>query len=85
MDISPVFLIFFSVFFGILIGDAAYGSVFLILTLIFHNKLKHKVKDAAPLYPDVQLKRVEAIIWGVLTGTFRTVCWAPSSSRSWPG
>ena len=69
VDISPVFLIFFSVFFGILIGDAAYGSVFLILTLIFHNKLKHKVKDAAPFILMYVLS-ASAITWGVLTGTF---------------
>src|SRR3989344_1292961 len=69
VDISPVFLIFFSVFFGILIGDAAYGSVFLILTLIFHNKLKHKVKDAAPFILMYVLSAA-AITWGALTGTF---------------
>ena len=69
VDISPVFLIFFSVFFGILIGDAAYGSVFLILTLIFHNKLKHKVKDAAPFILMYVLS-ASAITWGALTGTF---------------
>ncbi len=69
VDISPVFLIFFSVFFGILIGDAAYGSVFLILTLVFHNKLKHRVKDAAPFILMYVLS-ASAITWGVLTGTF---------------
>lgn len=69
VDISPVFLVFFSVFFGILIGDAAYGSVFLILTLVFHNKLKHKVKDAAPFILMYVLS-ASAITWGVLTGTF---------------
>lgn len=69
VDISPVFLVFFSVFFGILIGDAAYGSVFLILTLIFHNKLKHKVKDAAPFILMYVLS-ASAITWGALTGTF---------------
>lgn len=69
VDISPVFLIFFSVFFGILIGDAAYGSVFLFLTLIAHMKLKHKVKDAAPFILMYVLS-ASAITWGVLTGTF---------------
>lgn len=69
VDISPVFLIFFSVFFGILIGDAAYGSVFLILTLVFHNKLKYKVQDAAPFIL-MYILSASAITWGVLTGTF---------------
>jgi len=69
VDISPVFLIFFSVFFGILIGDAAYGSVLLISTLIFHHKLKHKVKDAAPFIL-MYILSASAITWGALTGTF---------------
>ncbi|MBI5150244.1 MAG: hypothetical protein HZA28_05690 [Candidatus Omnitrophica bacterium] len=69
VDISPVFLIFFSVFFGILIGDAAYGSIFLLLTLILHHKLKHKVKDAAPFIL-MYILGTSAVIWGVLTGTF---------------
>lgn len=69
VDISPVFLIFFSVFFGILIGDAAYGSVFLILTLILYSKLKHKVKDVAPFIL-MYILSASAITWGVLTGTF---------------
>ncbi len=69
VDISPVFLIFFSIFFGILIGDAGYGLVFFGLTAFLHIKLKDKVKDKAPFFL-VYVLSSSAIVWGVLTGTF---------------
>lgn len=69
VDISPVFLVFFSIFFGILIGDAGYGMVFFALTLFAQMKLKNKVKDKAP-FVLVYVLSCSAIIWGVMTGTF---------------
>ncbi len=33
LDVSMLFLIFFSIFFGILIGDAGYGLVYILITL----------------------------------------------------
>lgn len=68
-DISVVFLIFFSIFFGILIGDAGYGLLFLALTLLAQLKLKNKVKEKSPFYLIYVLSGC-AIVWGVLTGTF---------------
>ena len=40
VDVSAVFLIFFTLFFGILIGDAAYGAIFMgmLLTFVFQKK-----------------------------------------------
>lgn len=69
VDISPVFLIFFSIFFGMLIGDAGYGLIFLSLTMFFHGKLRKTVKDPAP-FMLVYVLSAAAIVWGVLTGTF---------------
>lgn len=69
VDISLVFLIFFSIFFGILIGDAAYGLIFLGLTAFFQFKLKNKVTDQSPFFLMYVLSAA-AITWGVLTGTF---------------
>ena len=69
VDISLVFLIFFSVFFGMLIGDAGYGSLFLILTAFLQIKLKNKIKDPAP-FMLVYVLSAAALIWGLLTGTF---------------
>ncbi|MFH0840311.1 MAG: hypothetical protein V1883_04800 [Candidatus Omnitrophota bacterium] len=69
LDISMWFLIFFSIFFGILIGDAGLGLVYFILTLIFHRKLKNILhNNSLPIL--FYLLSLCAIIWGVLTGTF---------------
>jgi V/A-type H+/Na+-transporting ATPase subunit I len=68
MDVSLSFLLFFSVFFGILIGDAGYGVTFFGLTLWARKKLGPKA-DRAPFELMLILSSC-AIIWGLLTGTF---------------
>ncbi len=69
LDVSMLFLIFFSIFFGILIGDAGYGLVYILITLGLQKMMK----------PDAEMKTTIslfyllgscAIIWGILTGTF---------------
>ena len=66
-DISGVFLIFFSIFFAILIGDAGYGLLFLAITLFARKK-----KPNAPAYPFVLfgILSVCTIIWGAITGNY---------------
>lgn len=68
-DISFVFLIFFSIFFGILVGDAAYGLIFALGTFIVEKKIGNKIKDKTPFYL-MYLLCLTTIVWGVLTGTF---------------
>jgi V/A-type H+/Na+-transporting ATPase subunit I len=68
LDVSITFLIFFSIFFGILIGDAGYGFVYLLLTAFFlQQKLGAKHARATLL---LYVLSCSAILWGVLTGTF---------------
>jgi V/A-type H+-transporting ATPase subunit I len=69
LDVSMLFLVFFSVFFGILIGDAGYGMVYILLTMWMQRKMKNnaKAKDVCLLF---YLLSSCAVIWGVLTGTF---------------
>jgi V/A-type H+-transporting ATPase subunit I len=73
LDISLVFLIFFSIFFGILIGDAGYGLAYIIITLLLSLWLKKKammtgeMKTATLLF---YLLGSSSVVWGVLTGTF---------------
>jgi len=66
-DISGLFLIFFSIFFAILIGDAGYGVIFLLATLVARYK-----KPRAPAYPFVLfgILSVCTIVWGALTGNY---------------
>jgi V/A-type H+/Na+-transporting ATPase subunit I len=67
VDISACFLLFFSVFFAMLIGDAGYGVVLLAVTLGLRRK--HRQAPAAPFWLFGVLA-VCTIIWGVLTGTY---------------
>ncbi len=69
LDISPVFIIFFSIFFGMLIGDAGCGLVYLLLTFISQRKLGRKIKDKSVFFLFYVLSSC-AIIWGLLIGSF---------------
>lgn len=69
LDISFWFLIFFSVFFGMIIGDAGYGIIFSALTFIAQLKWGKKVSGAGP-FVLLYLLSGCAVIWGFLTGTF---------------
>ena len=68
LDISPFFLIFFSIFFGLLVGDAGYGAIIMLATLIAHWKLGGRLPDKTIFYLNYVLSSV-TIIWGLLTGT----------------
>jgi len=69
LDVSTLFLIFFAIFFGILIGDAGYGLVYILITLGVQKtmKLNTELKTTVSLF---YLLGSCAILWGVLTGTF---------------
>ena len=66
-DISPYFLIFFSVFFAMLIGDAGYGALFLIITFLVQRKFKKLPKEPIIL---MYILSGCTIIWGAITGTW---------------
>jgi V/A-type H+-transporting ATPase subunit I len=73
IDISIVFLIFFSIFFGILIGDAGYGLAYIVITLLLSIWLKKKMMMNREMRTTVSLFYLlgfSAVIWGLLTGTF---------------
>ncbi len=69
LDISLPFLIFFSIFFGILIGDAGYGLVYALIAFFFHQKARRKRQNTSAFFLFYTLSFC-AIIWGLLTGTF---------------
>jgi len=66
-DISLWFLMFFSLFFAMLIGDAGYGILFLIVTLF--ARLKFKKAPREPFFLMYALSIV-TIVWGAVTGTW---------------
>ena len=74
LDISPLFIVFFSLFFGMLIGDAGYGLVYFLLNFWLHKKFGRKMKDRSVFFLFYILSFC-AIIWGLLTGTFFGQAW----------
>jgi len=68
LDISPLFLIFLSLFFGMIIGDAGYGLVYFLLTFWFQKKFAPRLKDRR-IFSLFYLFSACAIFWGLLTGT----------------
>jgi len=67
IDVSAVFLCFFSIFFAMIVGDVAYGLLFAAITFIASKKLKN-----APRYPFQFLYLMSGctIIWGFLNANY---------------
>jgi V/A-type H+/Na+-transporting ATPase subunit I len=74
LDVSLPFLVFFSIFFGIIIGDAGYGLVYLLLTWWVHKKKGSRAADRTPFHLFYVLS-TSAVVWGALTGTFFGQSW----------
>jgi len=68
LDISPVFLFFLSLFFGMIIGDAGYGALYFLLTLMLQKKFSGRMKDQRVFFL-FYLFSACAIFWGLITGT----------------
>ncbi|MCX5666444.1 MAG: hypothetical protein NT036_05315 [Candidatus Omnitrophica bacterium] len=68
LDVSPVFLIFLGLFFGMIIGDAGYGALYMLLTAIAQFKLGARAKDKRIFFLLYYFSSW-AIFWGILTGT----------------
>lgn len=67
LDVSKVFMLFFTFFTGILVGDAGYGLIFLLLTFLFHRKQKFTKKITFELFYTLS---ASILFWGILTGTY---------------
>lgn len=66
-DVSFWFLIFLSLFFAMLIGDAGYGFIFLAITFFVRRKLPNA--DSKPFFL-IYLMSLATIAWGAVTGTW---------------
>jgi Archaeal/vacuolar-type H+-ATPase subunit I len=67
LDVSKIFMIFFTFFTGILVGDAGYGLVFLLITFLVHRKKKFASSIEFQLMYTLS---AAIMIWGILTGTY---------------
>jgi len=61
-DISVVFMLFFSLFFAMIIGDAGYGAIFIGITLLMRKKMP---KNAFNL---MMITSTATIVWGLISG-----------------
>ncbi len=64
IDVSIYFLIAFALFFAMLVGDAGYGLIFLVLAIIFRKKMAPQLRTL------IFVLSGSTIIWGVLSGTY---------------
>lgn len=74
LDVSAVFLLFFALFVGMLVGDAGYGALIAFGFGIAHFKLKDKIKNHT-LFHLIYLLCACTVMWGVLTGTYFGQYW----------
>ncbi|MCL2293995.1 MAG: hypothetical protein FWC36_03930 [Spirochaetes bacterium] len=67
IDISPFFLLFFTVFVGILVGDAGYGILVLTALIVMRFTMKN---FKGPVFGLLCTLSVSIIAWGILTGNW---------------
>jgi len=66
-DVSKIFMLFFTFFAGILVGDAGYGLIFFLLTLLMHRRQRFIKKVEFELFYTLS---ASIMVWGILTGTY---------------
>ena len=69
IDVSGGVLVFFTIFYAMIIGDAGYGLVFLLGTLLAKWKFRNNRAAALPLRL-MKVLSIAAIVWGVLTNNY---------------
>ena len=70
IDVSVGVLFFFTIFFGIIVGDAGYGSLFLIGTLGAMKFIKGKSDKVKLALRLTMVLSLSTIIWGALSGNW---------------
>ena len=63
-DVSVPFMCYFSLFFAMLVGDGAYGAIFLAATLYFRKKMPHSWFILMTVFSSA------TVLWGVLSNTW---------------
>jgi V/A-type H+/Na+-transporting ATPase subunit I len=74
-DISIPFLVFFSLFYAMLVGDAGYGFIFLVLTVLARMRFPNLPRQ---LFPLLFVTSGATILWGVLNGNYFSAQQLPS-------
>jgi V/A-type H+-transporting ATPase subunit I len=66
-DVGWVFLPFFSLFFAMIVGDAGYAILLLLLTVFLQRRLK---KVPPHVFHMMYIAGFATLVWGVLTGSY---------------
>ena len=69
-DISGWFLLFFSIFFGMIFGDGGYGILLVLAVLFIMIKTKISRKKIPPLLPLGLILGIATMAWGTVTCTW---------------
>ncbi|MBB6031764.1 V/A-type H+-transporting ATPase subunit I [Borreliella spielmanii] len=69
-DISFIFMLFFFVFFGMIIGDAAYGVIFFLIGILLSLSFVLKGKPLTSVHGLIFYLSVSSILYGSMTGTW---------------
>jgi len=69
-DISPSYLVFFSIFFAMIFGDAAYGLLILGVALLIGFSSKKKNGTFPDIAKFLLLLSCTTIVWGTITGSW---------------
>lgn len=64
VDVSIYFLVAFALFFAMLVGDAGYGLVFLLVAFLFRKKMTSQMRIL------IYVLSGATMLWGVLSGTY---------------
>ncbi|MGA9269049.1 MAG: hypothetical protein WBV45_00400 [Lutimonas sp.] len=64
VDVSIYFLVAFALFFAMLVGDAGYGLIFLLIAFFLRKKLSPQLRTL------IYVLSGATMIWGVLSGTY---------------
>ncbi len=80
-DISGWFLLFFSIFFGMIFGDGGYGILLVLAVLFLMIKNKAAGKKIPPLLPLGLILGIATMVWGAVTCTWFGL--APEQLPDW--
>jgi len=67
IDVSAGVLFFFTIFYAIIVGDAGYGALFMVLAIFLGWKFRHD-KKKRPIVALLALLSAATIVWGALSG-----------------
>ncbi len=78
-DVGWVFLPFFSLFFAMIVGDAGYATLLLILTVVLQRRFK---KVPAHVFHMMYIVGGATLFWGVVTGSYFGIPTLPRYAES---